>query len=71
MLLEKAVIEEDIRQSKEKIIVDLGASFNTQLTEIVDARQELDSFEHEQAKISLELGGYKLQNQNLLQSFNG
>jgi hypothetical protein len=29
MLLEKAAIEDDIRQSKAKIIVDLGASFNT------------------------------------------
>ena len=38
MFLERAAIEEDVRQSKAKIIVDLGASFNTQLTEIVDAR---------------------------------
>ena len=44
MLLEKAVIDESVWESKAKIIVDLGTSFNTQLTEIVDNQQELNSF---------------------------
>jgi hypothetical protein len=54
MLYEKAIIHEDAR-----IVVDLGASINTQLTEIVDV--PTGTFELEQGKISLEKVGHRMQ----------
>ena len=58
ILVEKAVVEEDYQ--KQRIIVDLRASINTELTEIVDAPVAMNSFELEKAKISLEKGGHML-----------
>jgi hypothetical protein len=48
MMLEKAIVEDEVRKSKAKIIVDLGASINTELTEIVDIAPALNSFHHEE-----------------------
>lgn len=59
MLVEKAIVEEEYQ--KQRIIVDLGASINTELTEIVDAPMAMNSFELERAKISLEKAGHVLQ----------
>lgn len=56
--MEKAIVEEDVRQSKAKIIVDLGASINTELTEIVDVAPALSSFDHEEGKVSLQKAGH-------------
>lgn len=50
-----------------RIVVDLAASINTQLTEIVDV-PACDTFELERGKISLEREGHRLQQQNLMQS---
>ena len=61
MLQEKAIIN----GSSAKIIIDLGASINTELTEIVDSPL-VDQFQLEQGKISLERKGWGPQQQNLL-----
>lgn len=58
MLVEKAIVVEDYQ--KQRIIVDLRASINTELTEIVDAPLAMNSFELEKAKISLEKAGHML-----------
>ena len=61
MILEKAIVEEDVRQSKAKIIVDLGASINTELTEIVDVAPAYGSFMHEEGKVALQKAGHEVQ----------
>jgi hypothetical protein len=60
MMLEKAIVEDEVRKSKAKIIVDLGASINTELTEIVDLPPALNSFYHDEGKISLQRAGHQI-----------